>query len=534
MTREVPLDDVPSKSLVENNISRTKLKVNYTMTCKKRLYHLDWIRAVAICMVVLVHICQDATMPTDAPQWQVARNQGVIKVLCTYGISIFFYCCGMAQTFKRNSWCRFVWQRFKRLILTFFLAIFIVLQPTQFISCEYGLRHRSANCNGIYPDTDARGWPEEGEYTSYSYGKFLLEWFKTFAGGGDALNLFAWLWFLPLMFFTDIMNFVGTSWMRFFFEGGWFDKRPDLNRQSSLKSFCGWVNAALEKKDVLLGSTLMLVWQCISCIIFPQIAWFFITYWAFLVMIYVGLIHIRRSKSWFVWWVVKKIIPLLSCLTALNWPTEELRRGRATMFQFLLFANQGYLQQLVFDFEQMHFSAAGKRNCMVINLVFTVFFIALCAPTSGTDTTPFHVPMYDDDQSGLALLATIANWITIQVSDGYMREHYQMRGNPRMYFHFTQFPMILYVFHFFFIVFASNWITVKLVDVWWSYPLSFALNALFTAFMNSLFYALLLRYKITRLIFGLRHFDPNRDIDVDFLTHVNRCAGHLQYKTQSL
>lgn len=479
----------------------------------KRLYHLDWIRAVAISMVVLVHICQEATMPTDAPQWQIDRKEGVIKVLCTFGISIFFYCCGMAQTFKRNSWCTFVWRRFQRLILPLFVAIFVVLQPTQFISCEYGLKVRTASCKTFYPDTDAGGWPEEGVYTSYNYGEFLLEWFKVLKDPSNLLSVFSWLWFLPLMFWTDIMNFAGTRWMQFSFEGGWYKTRPDLTKSPQSNSFGQWISAAVKQKDVLFATAFMFLYHSASCFLFPQLAWFFITYWIFLLMTCIGLVYIRRSKSWFAWWVVKKILPLLTCLTALYWPSEEMPEAGATQLQFVLFANQGYLQQLVYDFEQMHFIDAGRRNCMVANLVVTVFLIALCTPTSGHDTTPFHIPMYNDDASGLAFLATIGNWITIQISDGYMRVHYQRRGNPRMYFHFTQFPMILYVFHFFFIVFASNWITVKLVDVWWSFPLSFSINVIFTAIMTGLLYAFLLQFETTRFIFGVRQFNPAKDID---------------------
>jgi len=106
---------------------------------------------------------------------------------------------------------------------------------------------------------------------------------------------------------------------------------------------------------------------------------------------------------------VKKILPFLSCLSALHWPSKDWPKAIATQLQFVIFTNQGYLQQLVVDFEEMHFLKAGRRNCMVVNVVFTVFFIALCAPTSGEDTTPFHTPMYDNDQPALAVLATIAN-----------------------------------------------------------------------------------------------------------------------------
>jgi len=477
---------------------------------KKRLYHLDWLRSTAICMVVLVHTCQLSTRPENMPDWQIARNNGVIKVLCTFGVTIFFYCGGMAQTFKRNRFPSFVWGRFKRLIIPFVFAVFIILWPTQFIACEYTLKVRKplAFRKNIYPDTDPK-WPEEGEYTSYNFGEFVRAWCQSFIKG-NALELFSWLWFLPIMFWTDIMSFAGSRWMQFSFEGGWFKKHRDSNMDSVSNSLDEPVSTSWYKKDVFCATFLLWGLQCLACAKLPDCAWFFISYWACLITIYVGLTQIRRTKSWFLWWGVKKILPFLTCLYALHWPgkSETLARAAATQLQFLIFTNQGYLQQLVFEYEQMHFVDAGRKNCMLPNLILTIFFIALCAPTSGEDDRPFHTPMYDDYQSGLALLATIGNWMTIQITDGYMREHYQRTGNQRMYFHFTQFPMIFYLFHFFFVVFATTWITSALRDTAWSYPLCFVINVIFTAFMTGLVYVLFLYFKVTRSIFSLRQFDP--------------------------
>jgi len=82
-----------------------------------------------------------------------------------------------------------------------------------------------------------------------------------------------------------------------------------------------------------------------------------------------------------------------------------------------------------------------------------------------------------------------------------------------MYFHFTRFPMILYLFHYFFIVFAATWITSPLLEWEWSYPLSYTINALFTGLMSGFVYWVLLHFEITRNIFSLRQFDPEKDFD---------------------
>jgi len=472
-----------------------------------RLYHLDWMRSVAISMVVLVHTCEESTRPRAMPVWQYERNEGVIKVLCTFGVTIFFYCGGMAQTFKRNKFGPFVWGRFKRLIIPFIFGVFLLLLPTLFISFEYtrkvapplGMR------GTIYPDTDPE-WPEEGEYTTYNFGEFVWAWCQSLLRGSSALEVFSWLWFLPLMFLTDIMSFAGSRWMQFSFEGGWFKNWRYSTTDSISNSLDE--NTSLYKKDVFYATILLCVFQCLAIAIAPECAWFFVSYWACLFAVFVGLNQIRRTNSWFLWWVVKKILPFLTCIYALYWPDIKIARAAATQLQFVIFTNQGYLQQLVFDYEQIHFIDAGRKNCMVANLIITIFFIALCAPTSGIDETAFHTPMYDDDEPGLALLATIGNWITIQVSDGYLRVHYQRTGNPRMYFHFTQFPMILYLFHYFFVIFATTWITSALRDTEWSYPLCYTINVIFTALMTGLIYFLLLYFKTTRTIFGLRQFDP--------------------------
>jgi len=477
-----------------------------------RLLHVDWIRAVAITMVVFVHICQESTKPTDMPTWESERNDGAVNILCTFGITIFFFCCGMAQTFKRKNWFEFTTRRFQRLILPFLIAVPLVLQPAQFISCQYGLLLRRVNCCHMYPSTDSQGYPEPGTFTMYDYPEFLNQWFKAFASS-KILDIFHWLWFLPLMFLTDFLSFMGCRWMLFSFEGGWFKKEdaPGVYTLSTRRTPLGWFQLLMKKKDVLLATLVMAVYHIITTIIYPKLFLYWMGYWVSLMLICLGLIYLRRTRRWQIWWLVKKILPALSCFYALWWPLDNSEIF-VNLQQFVLFSQQGYIQQLVDNFQKAHCSEGVSRWCMVTNLVFVVFMIAACAPTGVHADTPFEIPMYKGNM-GLAFLATMGNWITIQLVDSILRAYYSKRGNPRMFFHFTQFPMILYIYHLFFIVVATTWITRPMVDYSWSYPLIFFITFLFSYGCCGLMYALFLQFKVTRYLFGVRQFDWKKDTD---------------------
>jgi len=495
---EIPVQE--SGSIIQRRTERPK----------KRLLHVDWVRGVAITVVVFVHICQEASVATiNMPDWEKKRNDGAVDVYCTFGITIFFFCCGMAQTFKRNTWFEFIVRRFKRLILPFLVAIPVVLQPTQFISCQYGKKLRRAGCDHMYPSTDSPGYPEDGTFTLYNYPEFLNSWFQRFASSA-ILDIFNWMWFLPLMFATDILSFTGCRWMLFFFEGGWFTKENAPTAQTTERlQFC--LKSALEKKDVLLATCFIVMYNIVSSILYPRLVLYWIGYWLSLIFVCIGLVCLRRTRRWQIWWIVKKILPMLTCFYALFWPLDKSEMF-INLQQFVLFSQQGYLQQLVDEFQKVHCAEAASRSCMAFNLVLVVFMVGACAPTGVQSHSPFEVPMYKGNM-GLAFLATIGNWITIETCDSLMRAYYSKRGNPWIFFHFAQFPMVLYIYHFLFLVIATTWVTMPLVDYNWSYPLVYFIAFVFTYGCSGLLYALLLQFKLTRTLFGIRHFDIRKDVD---------------------
>jgi len=474
----------------------------------KRLLHVDWVRAVAITTVVFVHICQESSIAAiKMPEWENERNYGAISVYCTFGITIFFFCCGMTQTFKRNTWFEFVNRRFHRLILPFVVAIPFVLQPAQFISCQYGLKLRRAGCRHMYPSTDSPGYPIEGTFTMYNYPEFLNSWFKQFASKG-ILDIFNWMWFLPLMYCTDICGFAGCRWMLFFFENGWYQKdRAPAVRTNKVPPL--QLGQFFERNDVLIATCFLVIYNIITSIIYPRLVYFWIGYWASLTMVCIGLAGLRRKKRWQIWWLVKKIFPALSCIYALFWPSDGMEIF-VNLQQFILFSHQGYLQQLVDEFQKVHCAQAASRSCMACNLVLVVFMVGACAPTGIRPDLPFEIPMYKGNM-GLAMLATIGNWITIQTCDSLMRAYYGKRGNPWIFFHFTQFPMVLYIYHFFFLIIATTWVTEPLNRYSWSYPLIYFINFVFTYGCTILLYGLFLQFETTRSLFGIRQFDWKRD-----------------------
>ena len=86
----------------------------------------------------------------------------------------------------------------------------------------------------------------------YSYPGFIKAWFIA-STTGNLLNIFHWLWFLPLLFLTDILNFMACRWMLFFFEGGWYTKEdaPGVHDTPSSKTLEQWVHLKVTTTRVI-------------------------------------------------------------------------------------------------------------------------------------------------------------------------------------------------------------------------------------------------------------------------------------------
>jgi len=456
---------------------------------KKRLVYVDWIRFVAIVMVVVVHAGQDVPKPSGMPEYLNERRLGFLKMLCQFGVTTFFYCGGKVQALKQVGYSKFLSSRFRRVILPLVVAIPLVLQPAQFLACSNGIH--SAHCQFI--------WPVQSEPVTYLV--FLQHWVSL---GVYSFSKMHWLWFLPTIFLTDALNFAPTRWMSFYFQGGWINVNSDSkDNVPRYETFYEEFADAILKRPDAAGASFVLVFYYTGVSIFiPRMLIYFLAYWTAMILVFVGLVCLRKTKRYEVWWVTSKILPALSMLFALYWIQEE---GGSTAIlnitMFTLFGAQGYLEQVVDPFLEMNCNRGGK-TLRPSNFILTIFLIAICAPTSGADEEYYKVPMFRKEP-WLAVLATVGNWIAVWLLDRFSYAYMNEEFSHFQYFHFTQCAMIIYVFHMLFLVVAIVFIS-PLLPGSVGYVVRFSIDIAVVLSLCGALYALLLQYHTTRFIFGLR------------------------------
>lgn len=115
------------------------------------MYYADWLRAFSIHFVIMVHCVQinfDATDIYNPNTFErvphneeiIQKGRGFIKSLVQVGIPIFFYISGMATTFwnsEKKHFGQYVYQKFLRLLVPFFIAIPTILIPRLMMAQDF-------------------------------------------------------------------------------------------------------------------------------------------------------------------------------------------------------------------------------------------------------------------------------------------------------------------------------------------------------------------------------------------------------------
>jgi surface polysaccharide O-acyltransferase-like enzyme len=100
------------------------------------VYYADWVRAMAIMLVIFVHCLVNSfdasgLEPELNPTIQ-QKKDGIIKSLVQIGIPMFFYISGIGATFfntETKNYGIFVGEKILRLLIPFVIAIFVFLIP---------------------------------------------------------------------------------------------------------------------------------------------------------------------------------------------------------------------------------------------------------------------------------------------------------------------------------------------------------------------------------------------------------------------
>lgn len=156
-----------------------------------RLYNLDWIKALAIYLVLFVHcigVASDCHKHESSPlnDRLNEKKDGVLRALIQIGIPCFFYISGSSVALfktERKSFMVYLLSKLKRLVLPFIVTLLFVLIPTHYLM------------QGIAPESTLREEPITN-FFEYFGEIFPQITFK--------LN---WLWFLLALFIDSISNY---------------------------------------------------------------------------------------------------------------------------------------------------------------------------------------------------------------------------------------------------------------------------------------------------------------------------------------
>ncbi|EEA05107.1 uncharacterized protein CMU_041800 [Cryptosporidium muris RN66] len=152
--------------------------------CKERLYDIDWLKIVAVWLVILVHVIQYLRiLNINISETQIIISTRMIVFFLQFGMPIFFYSSGRVSFKPQNfNFYTFLKRKVLRLLVPLAIGYFTILPLTHYIS--FG-RRPCVN----YVDI-----------SKCSYFEYYIEYIKGFSCHG-----FEWLWFLSLLAITNIL-----------------------------------------------------------------------------------------------------------------------------------------------------------------------------------------------------------------------------------------------------------------------------------------------------------------------------------------
>lgn len=181
---------------------------------KERSYWLDWLRIVAIYLVMCFHVAQCLT---ELGLWKKPGELlGVTNYMATslqFGMPVFFHISGRAQAFaKPTSLRNMAQQRAFKLLLPAVVAYFLLIPNREYIFDTTALCF-SPTCNLTQSTAAvAQREPWGGRDPScrcvwtegfpFNYGRYIVHYFTP---GVYRFNI-GWLWFLPTLFGISLVS----------------------------------------------------------------------------------------------------------------------------------------------------------------------------------------------------------------------------------------------------------------------------------------------------------------------------------------
>ena len=162
---------------------------------KERVYYADWIRAMAIFLVIFVHCLVNSFDASDLDAEDVPtiqqKKDGIIKSLVQIGIPMFFYVSGIGATFFRTEDKHFgiyIGDKVLRLLVPFVVAIFVFLIPRLYFGQQY------------------EDFTRNDDKIESNYWTFMQATLPTIH-----IKL-SWLWYLPALFIDCVLTYPLLRW----------------------------------------------------------------------------------------------------------------------------------------------------------------------------------------------------------------------------------------------------------------------------------------------------------------------------------
>jgi surface polysaccharide O-acyltransferase-like enzyme len=162
---------------------------------KERVYYADWVRGMAITLVIFVHCLVNsadaANVQFDEQPTVKQKEDGIIKCLVQIGIPMFFYISGIGATFfdtEKNNYAIFIGGKVLRIIIPFIVGIFVFLIPRLYFGQTYE----------DFTRVDGEVQPNYWEYMKAILPTVYLK--------------LSWLWYLPALFIDFLICYPLLRW----------------------------------------------------------------------------------------------------------------------------------------------------------------------------------------------------------------------------------------------------------------------------------------------------------------------------------
>eukprot|EP00760_Papus_ankaliazontas_P020073 PhM_4_TR18098/c0_g3_i3/m.49105 len=154
-----------------------------------RAIFVDWIRSIAVYIVVIVHIFVSIRRVTVVSKELDDKIDGSIRSVLQFGMPLFFYLSGRSAAFYKRGFLQFLVDKLRRLLMPCIIGLLIIVIPT----CYIGRKYRPCA-------------PRDIDNFFTFYGNYFTSQI--------ACNGLDWYWFLPVLFALTVCNQPYLKWIR--------------------------------------------------------------------------------------------------------------------------------------------------------------------------------------------------------------------------------------------------------------------------------------------------------------------------------